>query len=981
MLHKSSCTETLENISLNFEKMNDEYVFMKEQFVEFDEGSKMTFNFKEWNIAICPNGGLIAACKKKGILDITKGSKINKNIIVTYQNLHTKYLIPIDWDYKKTWIILLDFNEKEQLYAICNDGSIFKIDLATQKAVPKPSSSIFENEPIVKAKLFQNGFIALTLNGDFYYVPDIKNPVPQLFLAMKSLFEFSNDVDFILIPKEFSRSKKLELLITNQKGEGIIHIEQNDNGQFFFIPVENSDTLLECKGVSILTGDELEPYLKNISETKEETPEFTDEARLKKIKAMALSPSMEQIALYDDRGYIFLMKSNLDDNDDKKRVIINLDQNLNSDDLLEQQQVIIYEEGCQFLFCGEDAVALCGNRYIFLINSVGKDLIYKVIENQEYNPTKPTIFFKCIQEIDGLRYLTNDGIYFISRVNENLEKVCDTFSSSPAKKLVNSYSNSQKKITDSEKDIRALKNKLSESIFILQNAAVNIYWRKTENDIEKKEAQLFLLNAAQHGKYYVDKDQFNFQKFYMNCKVIRIINNLRNNIKKPRLITFKEYDNIKTSDLIKYLVRTLDYETASQICLYLEENIKYVYERYAISCIKRIANYSKEDEEEVFKVLYYKLENIPDFSFINISKKAFKYHKDTIGFKFLEKEKSILAKLPNYIEKKQWNKVFELCQNIIDTNILNSIFEKIFPKKSEKEKSEKEKSEKEKSEKEKLEKKNIMKCVSKFPKLKSFFTGFLNHNDPESLDDFMNSFKDPEELFFYYLEQYFQEQKISKRKEYLSLARKNQKLIDINTNPNFDHKFYKSYLDSLESNLKYKLECQSFIKSPEETSFDISIYDTYKIALKEKKNYNVIKTKNGEFGFPQEGLSMVRFISLAENGDFEGIDEIIKNNYNSLKKFNLSFLNMAEIFFKYKQYDKAVKVIKLIIDPFYFQYKIDMIKYMNKLEDSLEIIITDKNIDASNMNFILKDIINNDPNLLKKAKEIALKYKVAINLK
>jgi hypothetical protein len=74
---------------------------------------------------------------------------------------------------------------------------------------------------------------------------------------------------------------------------------------------------------------------------------------------------------------------------------------------------------------------------------VGKDLIYKVIENQEYNPTKPTIFFKCIQEIDGLRYLTNDGVYFISRVNENLEKVCDTFSSSPAKKLVNSYSNSQ----------------------------------------------------------------------------------------------------------------------------------------------------------------------------------------------------------------------------------------------------------------------------------------------------------------------------------------------------------------------------------------------------------------------------------------------------------------------------------------------------------------------------------------------------------
>ena len=212
MFQKTSSTETLENIALNFEKMSDDYIFMKEQFVDFEQENKIKFNFKEWHIAICPNGGLIAACKKKGILDITKGSKINKNIIVTYQNLRTKYLIPIDWDYKKTWVVLLDFNEKEQLYAICNDGTIFKIDITTQKAVKKSTSSIFENEPIIKAKLFEKGFIALTLNGDFYYVPDIKKPSPQLFFAMKSLLEFSNEVDFILIPSNFSKSKKLEFI-------------------------------------------------------------------------------------------------------------------------------------------------------------------------------------------------------------------------------------------------------------------------------------------------------------------------------------------------------------------------------------------------------------------------------------------------------------------------------------------------------------------------------------------------------------------------------------------------------------------------------------------------------------------------------------------------------------------------------------------------------------------------------------------------
>ena len=65
---------------------------------------------------------------------------------------------------------------------------------------------------------------------------------------------------------------------------------------------------------------------------------------------------------------MFLLKTNLDDNEERKRVIINLEKDLGPNELLEKQLVINYEEGCQFLFCGEDAVALCGNRYAFLIN-------------------------------------------------------------------------------------------------------------------------------------------------------------------------------------------------------------------------------------------------------------------------------------------------------------------------------------------------------------------------------------------------------------------------------------------------------------------------------------------------------------------------------------------------------------------------------------------------------------------------------------
>ena len=961
MFQKNSCSETLENISLNFEKMNDKYVFSKEKFAEFDNETKFKFNFKDYNIAICRNGGLIAICKKKGIFDI-KYSKINKNIIVTTQNLRTQYLIPIEWDYNKTWIVNLEFNDKEQLYAICNNGTIFKIDILTKKARPKRSSSLFENEPIDKAKLFEDGFIALTVNGDFYFVKNIKDPVPKLFFAMKSFLEFNNNVDFLLIPENYSRSGKLELLITNQTGEGIIHVEQNENGQFYLLPVENSE-ILECKGVSVMTNDKLKPYYKNIAEVTNEI-EFTDETRLEKILAMAMSPNKEQIAFYNQRGYVFLLKSNLDNNEETKRVIINLEKDLSPNELLEQQLVINYEEGCQFLFCGEDAVALCGNRYAFLINFLNKTLAFKVLENEEYNSTTPKIFFKCISEIDGMRCLSNEGIYFISRVSHDLVQTTDPFSSSPAKRLINSYLNFQKKITSSEKIIRSLKDKLSDAIYILQNAAMNIYWKKTKDDKEKKEAQLFVLNAAQHGKYYVKKEDFNFQKFYINCKKIRTINNLRNNKRMPRLITSNEYDNLSIEDLIKFLVRNLDFSTASKICQYLEINIKYVYEKYAIACIKLIPNYSKKEEEAAFEKLYQKLENIPDFSFVTIAKKAFKWNKETIGYKFLEKEKSALTKIPRYIEKQNWEKIFEVCQNIYDTNMLNSIFENIFYGNKNNEKINE----------------KIIKEAGKFPKLKFILSGFLYKNFPDLLDSYMDHFKDPEELFFYALEQYFQSQKISERKKYLSVAKENLKLIDVNKNPNFDHKFYSNYLDNLESNLRFKLGSQSFISNPDDTSFDISIYDTYKICLNDKKNYSIVKSKNSVFDLSSEGISMIRFYTLAEKEDFDSIDEILKNNYNNLKKYNLSFLNMAEIYLKFNQYDKAVKVIKFLIEPFYIPYKLDMMKYMNKYEDALETVITDKNIDINYMNHILKELIFIKPNLLQTAIELASKYKIPIKL-
>ena len=87
MENQINIVDTVQSISTSFEKMTKDKIYMKETFVEFDKNDKFKINFRDCHVAICPNGGMIAICKKKGVYDISKGTKINQYIIVMYQNI------------------------------------------------------------------------------------------------------------------------------------------------------------------------------------------------------------------------------------------------------------------------------------------------------------------------------------------------------------------------------------------------------------------------------------------------------------------------------------------------------------------------------------------------------------------------------------------------------------------------------------------------------------------------------------------------------------------------------------------------------------------------------------------------------------------------------------------------------------------------------------------------------------------------------
>ena len=933
----------LEILSSNFRKMDEKMFFMREQFSKFELSEKLNINFNKCHVAISPNGGYIAICKKKDYFIEDQYSKIREYILVMHQDGKTHYSIPIDWIYEKRWIVELDFNEKEQLFGICNDGSILKFDIINSRAVKKITIEHFQNDNICKAKYFGKGFFALTESGIFYYVNDIKNPELFKYFPMKEILGFSNNVEFLIIPGSNSKSKKNELLITNEKGPGVIHF--TPSGTEFTNENKN-----KIEGLSIILKDKTEIYNLNQTENKEEN-NIEVENSLGSIVSLAISPSKNQIALLNSEGSVFFFHSTLD-LDLSKFPRMKVKYNPSPD----SKEAISYKPGHQFLFCGEDAVCLIGQLNILLLNAFDKTIEYKINETEDLNPPSEDFYFcKCISEIDGLRIVTGKSVYFIKKVPNELNQILGK-EDTPTKKLLKVYNGSITKEGNSEMEIREISSELGNAINKLQIAAAHIYWLDKDIYKEKKNIQLYILNAAQFGKSFISKDDFDFDKFVETCKDIRIINNLRNHSTKCRLITYDEYKAMTPKDLIKKLLLQQNYSLAAEISNYLDYNDKRVYQSYAISNIKRLpSNCTISQQNKLYNELINKFQGVQNISYIKIAKKAFKYEKYEIGLKFLDNEKSILIKIPQYIKLKKWDKALELALEAYDNNILNAVLDKILRNESVS---------------------VFISIVSKYSKAKSAIIDFLTKKAPDQLEYYLRELKSNEILLFYYLELFFNSKTIEDKKKYVKMAKDIEK-----DETGVEHKFYRNYLECLEKSINFKNECIKNSANTEEEKNDIdvdkyddSIYDCYKLGIMNGKETMIESQNSKNFLLGNKKLTLIKFRTYAEQGKFDEIENII--NKFTMKKLGVTAINMAEIYMEFNKYDKAVEYIKQINDVDYFDYKVDMMLFMEKYEDALEVIISDKYKEPEKVKKLIDNIEKKRPDLKKKVEDLCLQYKV-----
>ena len=532
------------------------------------------------------------------------------------------------------------------------------------------TNKLFQQEKIDKAQFIEKGFIALTCYG------------PISIFQMGSLLEFSNDIDFFAIPPSASSSRRLELFFTNEKGDGVIHVMEQPKGfNYAILPTDDENTL-QIMGVDILEGEKLEQYYKKSidDENTIDTNNSNKKDSVGKIKAMAISPLYRKFALFNSEGRVFIYSSSFDKRRKEKK--FKIDENLSENEKNELKTVIDFNKDYQFLFCGEDAVALSGQRFILLTNALRKTLTYQIVEGRELEAIQGVIFSKCISEIDGLRFATNEGMFLISKVNTDLFKSCYTFSNSPSKQLIKAYKSDLMKEANCDKQIRKIYNDLSDAILSLANASANVFWVENEEEgNNRKEAQLFMLKAAQLGKCFMQIEGFNWEKFIEICKSIRTINELRNNEKSPLFITYEEYDNIDKKVLIKKIMAQHNYNLAFRMYKYLGyDNTKVikVYQKWACCKIKKLNEFSSKNEQmKLYNEIMDVLNDVNIISFIKLAKKAFKCNQKDLGMKFLELEKSILAKIPQYLTHNKWDKALELSYETYDADIIASALNQI----------------------------------------------------------------------------------------------------------------------------------------------------------------------------------------------------------------------------------------------------------------------------------------------------------------
>ena len=936
-------------------------------------------NFKYLFVTICKNGGLIAMCKTPDYF-ISKDNPLNKHLIVMHQDSGTVYKIWNSDLFTKRKLVGLEFNDKEQLYAFCDDGEIFKVDILRKQVIQLPLNYIqLQNEKILKVKPFEKGFIILTGAGTIFYLKDLKNKEESLEFMVSlrdnlKIKEFQ-DCDFLAIPSEQTeKDSDEEILVMKPNQEGVYLIKKiKSSGSQFMVKSRKQDYSDMKLNVLFLNSSNIEKFDSKLHQIDNEDLEnqLNENLRIGPISGFAISNSKKKIALYvSKKKSVYMFSSNIPSkgrlNFKKYQFKFEFDEFEPEDNIKEKNKILNFNNK-ELVFLNDDCVAICGGRWVVMVNEKGDTLIEEICNEKDKNDISKTddyVYCKSVSEVDGFRLLTKEEVSLFRKLPEDLKPVYNHFNTTPAKILLSSYEKYLAKDPFSNDELREIKDNLSDSIFCLAKAAGYLYWVEKEQDTHaKKELQTYFLKAANYGKCIFGKAEFNFDRFNNLLMDLRIINALRNYEKQSRFLTLEEYKCLvsdSSDGILKKTMRQLNFKLAFEIAKFIGLPERDVYLKYAIKKIQKIEIEDSKEADEVYSELIPMLKKLENISYIDIAKKCFKYKKFKLGKKFLENEKSSLVKIPQYLELKDWNKAIKLAIESNDINAITVVLDNVYKVEQETAKI-----------KDDAVNDQFVFYLAQYPNIKIQVINYLKKNNKlKTLQAYLIEIKDTEELFYFTVENFFQSKTKNEREEIL------KQLKSYKFEKSDNKKFFENYISDLESSLKFKKECleKGIYTKNDTTNFDNSIFDCFEKAIPTEFDW-VLKQNHNYFKLSNRKITILRFKQLFKNKKIDEIENII--NKEGIKKLDISYVKIAKMFFDNGNRDKALEYAQKENNELLVEEKVDILikleKYIEAAEAALKIKDRDKFEEIFDNKLGPK--VKNDPNLIEQIQIIHDKKK------
>ena len=936
-------------------------------------------NFKYLFVTICKNGGLIAMCKTPDYF-ISKDNPLNKHLIVMHQDSGTVYKIWNSDLFTKRKLVGLEFNDKEQLYAFCDDGEIFKVDILRKQVIQLPLNYIqLQDEKILKVKPFEKGFIILTGAGTIFYLKDLKNKEESLEFMVSlrdnlKIKEFQ-DCDFLAIPSEQTeKDSDEEILVMKPNQEGVYLIKKiKSSGSQFMVKSRKQDYSDMKLNVLFLNSSNIEKFDTKLHQIDNEDLEnqLNENLRIGPISGFAISNSKKKIALYvSKKKSVYMFSSNIPSkgrlNFKKYQFKFEFDEFEPEDNIKEKNKILNFNNK-ELVFLNDDCVAICGGRWVVMINEKGDTLIEEICNEKDKNDISKTddyVYCKSVSEVDGFRLLTKEEVSLFRKLPEDLKPVYNHFNTTPAKILLSSYEKYLAKDPFSNDELREIKDNLSDSIFCLAKAAGYLYWVEKEQDTHaKKELQTYFLKAANYGKCIFGKAEFNFDRFNNLLMDLRIINALRNYEKQSRFLTLEEYECLvsdSSDGILKKTMRQLNFKLAFEIAKFMGLPERDVYLKYAIKKIQKIEIEDSKEADEVYSELIPMLKKLENISYIDIAKKCFKYKKFKLGKKFLENEKSSLVKIPQYLELKDWNKAIKLAIESNDINAITVVLDNVYKVEQETAKI-----------KDDAVNDQFVFYLAQYPNIKIQVINYLKKNNKlKTLQAYLIEIKDTEELFYFTVENFFQSKTKNEREEIL------KQLKSYKFEKSDNKKFFENYISDLESSLKFKKECleKGIYTKNDTTNFDNSIFDCFEKAIPTEFDW-VLKQNHNYFKLSNRKITILRFKQLFKNKKIDEIENII--NKEGIKKLDISYVKIAKMFFDNGNKEKALEYAQKENNELLVEEKVDILikleKYIEAAEAALKIKDRDKFEEIFDNKLGPK--VKNDPNLIEQIQIIHDKKK------